>query len=229
MTQSVVTQERAELQVSPFFQFFRLTDEKRTVAGVDFEYGLTDRLELDAEVPYVWLNPFDDPAANGIGDVEIALRYGLVDYRSQAFALTVGLAVTMPTGDRMKDLGEGRLGVEPFFTASQWIGPVNVQLNAGWRRAVTNAGDEPKNEYEYNVALLYPIRQFFVVLEGNGETTSENTKYYVTPELIWKPSKQLELFVASPIAVTHAAGDYGVVVGMTIEMEKVLHGGADKD
>jgi hypothetical protein len=229
VTRSIVTQERDELQVSPLFRFFRLTDEKRTTEGADLEYGLTDRLELDTEVPYVWSNPFDDSAVNGIGDVEVALRYGVIDYRTQAFGLTAGLGFSTPTGNRLKDLGEGRLGVEPFFTASQRIGPVNAQLNVGWHRAVTNAGDEPKNEYEYNVALLYPIRQCFVVLEGNGETTSQNTKYYVTPELIWKPSKQLELFVAVPIAVTHAAGDYGVVVGVTLEIENVFHRGAHED
>ena len=66
----------------------------------------------------------------------------------------------------------------------------------------------------------------FLVLEGNGETAGGQTSYYVTPELVWKVSEHVQLLVAAPIGVTEAAGDYGVIVGCTIELEHLFHRGS---
>jgi hypothetical protein len=152
-----------------------------------------------------------------------------LDYRKQPFALDVGLGLTAPTGYRGRDLGEGRFAIEPFFTASQWLGPLNGQLNCAWRRAVSNAGEEPKDEFEYNLALVYPLPSWFLVLEGNGESTHRQTKYYATPEVIWRPRKNVELLLAVPVGVTRAGGDFGVTGAITLEFDTVLHRAADKD
>jgi hypothetical protein len=217
------------MQTSARFQFFKLPDEKHITAAAEFEYGLTDRWELDAEVPYEFINPNDGRAANGIGDVEIATRYGVVLFSEKPYAFNAGLGLGIPTGDRRHELGEGRLTVEPSFTASRWFGPVNAQLNGRWQHAVTNGGEEPRDDFEYNVALLYPFHRWSFVLEGNGESSRVRTKYYVTPELICRATKRLELELAAPLAVTRAAGDYGVIAAVTLEWENVAHRGADTD
>lgn len=229
LTETVVTQDRDELELTPKMQFFKGAEGKQVDLVTDGQYGLTDRLEWDVEVPYEFLNPSGGQSVSGIGDVETGLRYGVVDYRTQPLSLTAGLRIGIPTGNRGNDLGDGRLSLEPSFTASQWLGHLNVELNLSWRHAVTNAGTEPKDEYQYNLAILCPMHQWFFVLEGDGETTSQRTKYFITPEVVWKLLPQLELFVAVPLGVTHAAGDYGVAVGMTLELENILHRGADKD
>src|ERR1051326_1250251 len=184
VTDSIVLTDEDELYLSPFVQYFKLPDQKRLMIGSEVAYGLTDRLQLAAEVPYVFVNPRDSASANGIGDVDLAMRYGVLDFRQQPFALNVGLALELPTGDRSRDLGEGRVSIEPFFTASQWFGRVNAQLNFAWHRAVSSGGSEPNNDYEYNLAVVYPIRRWFLILEGNGETNRERTRYYVTPAIV---------------------------------------------
>jgi hypothetical protein len=229
ITRSIVMQDADELETTANFRFFKRPDQKHITAAAEFEYGLTDRWELDSGVPYEFVNPNDGRSANGIGDVEAAVRYGVVPPGKQAFAFDLGLGVGMPTGDRTHDLGEGRLTLEPFFTASTWLGRVNAQLNCGWQRAVTNAGEEPHNAFKYNVAVLYPINRWFLVLEGDGESNRDGTTYYLTPELIWKPTKILQLLVAVPIGVTRASADYGVVASVTLELENITHRGADKD
>lgn len=229
ITRSVVMQDADELESTASFNFFKLPDQKRITTAAEFEYGLTDRWELDAGVPYEFVNPNDGSSANGIGDIEAAVRYGVIPPGKQPFALDVGLGFGIPTGDRTHDLGEGRLTLEPSFTASTWIGRFNAQLNCGWQRAVTNAGEEPRNDFEYNVAILYPVGHWFLAVEGNGASTHEATTYYITPELIWKPTPNLQFLVAVPIGVTGAAADYGVVASVTLELERVTHRGNDKD
>ena len=222
-------QEADEFQSTGVFRFFKLPDQKRITAAADFEYGLTDRWELDTEVPYEFVNPNDGSSVNGIGDVEAAVRYGVIPLDEQPFALTAGLGFGIPTGDRTRDLGEGRLTLEPFFTAGTWLGRFNAQLNCGWRHAVTNAGNEPRDEFEYNLALLYPVDRWFLSIEGNGQSTRDATAYYITPELICRLGKNVEFLVAVPIGVTHAAADYGVIASVTLEFENVTHRVADKD
>jgi Putative MetA-pathway of phenol degradation len=222
ISESIVMTDRDEMYASPAIEFFRLPDEKRLTVGSEFAYGLTDRLQIATTVPYVFLDPDHDDDADGIGDVSVESRYAVIDYREHPFGLDVGFGLETPTGDERHDLGEGRTSSELSFTASAWLGPVDAQINAGWDHALDDGGDEPKDEAEYNVALVYPIGGWFLVLEGNGESNHESTKYYVTPEVIWKPTEHLQLRVAAPCPVTHDAGDYGVIAGFTVEFEHLF-------
>ena len=222
ITDSIVMTEQDELYAAPAIQFFRLPDEKRLTVGSEFAYGLTDRLQVSTAVPYVFLDPDHEHTVNGIGDVSVGTRYAVVDYREHPFGLDVGFGLDLPTGSDRHDLGEGRVISDLSFTASAWLGPVNAQVNAAWDHALDDVPDGPEDEAEYNVALVYPIRNWFLVLEGNGESNREHTKYYVTPGLVWKVTEHFELRLAAPCAVTHAAGDYGVIGGFTIEFEHLL-------
>ena len=229
ITESVVLQEADEFQSTAKFKFFRLPDKKRITAATEFEYGLTDRWEIDADVPDEFSNPNHGRSVDGLGDVEVAARYGVVPPGKKPFAFDGGLGFGIPTGDHARDLGEGRLTLEPFFTASTWLGGFNAQLNGGWQRAITNGGEEPRDDFEYNVAVLYPVDRWFLGLEGNGESNRDRTQYYVTPELIWKPTGNLQFLLAVPIGVTHAAGDYGIIASVTLELKNVAHRGTDRD
>jgi outer membrane putative beta-barrel porin/alpha-amylase len=180
-------------------------------------------LQVVTQVSYALVDPDSARATSGLGDAAIETRYAVMNYREHRFGLDVGLGLELPTGDRRRELGDGRVAIEPSFTASAWFGPVNTQLNAGWLHALRNTGDEPDDEVEYNVALVYPIGRWFAVLEGDGESDRENTKYYVTPGVVWRTTERLELRVAVPTAVTRSAGDYGVIGGFTFEFEHLLH------
>ncbi len=58
-----------------------------------------------------------------------------------------------------------------------------------------------------------------MVFEGAGETARGETAYYVVPELVWKPSKHLELLGAVPVGLTGAAADWGLIARLTFELE----------
>jgi len=229
ITRSVVIQEADELESTFSFQYFKQQPRENYAAEAEFEYGLTDRLEMDADVPYELIRPKNEAGADGVGDVEGAVRCGVIPRGRRPVSLTAGIGFGTPTGDRPRDLGEGRLTLEPFFTASTWLGRCNLQFNGGWARAVTNSGDEPRDDFEYNMAVLYPAKRWCLVLEGNGESSSDMTTYYVTPELIWRPIRTVELLIAAPLGVTHESADYGVVATVSLELENLTNRGSDKD
>jgi len=230
IARSITMQEEGEVQLTPFVQFFKLPDKKSLTWGSDFEYGLSDRVELDAEVPYEFRNPNDGRSVNGLGDIEFAARYAFVPTTTNSpFAFNAGLSVTTPTGSHPKELGEGQVSLGPFFTASEWIGPVNAQLNGAWSHTVTNGGEEPRDDFEYNVSVIYPIRDWFAVLEGNGESNHRQTKYYVPPEIVWRPKHSFQIQFAAPIGLTHAAGDYGIIASISFEFNGPFARGRDND
>ena len=214
-----------EAYVSGSLQHSKFSDQRVWTLGLDAAYGLTDRLRLSAGLPYLRVEPNGGSSASGIGDVDASLRYAAIDYRHKPFGLDVGLGLVAPSGDESQGLGEGTTRVEPSLTAAGWLGPVNLQLHLAWAHAVDGSGEEPRDAYEYNFAVLRPVGKGFLVLEGNGETAGGQTSYYVTPELVWNASEHVEWRVAAPIGVTEAAGDYGVIVGCTIELEHLFHRG----
>jgi len=65
--------------------------------------------------------------------------------------------------------------------------------------------------------------------EGAGQTEASETAYYAVPELVWKLGKHLELLVAVPVGLTRAAADYGVIVGITVEIEGLTGRGQRAD
>ncbi len=222
ITDSIVMTDKGEMYISSALDFLRLTDGQRFMIPTEIAYGLTDRFQLRTEIPVSIFDPDAGHSATGFGDINLAARYAVRDNRKQSFGLDAGLALTLPTGDRRRDLGEGRTGIEPIVTASQWFGPINVQMNLSWRHAVGDASDEPRDEFGYNVAAVWPIRPWYLVLEGNGETTRTVTNYHITPGVVWKPGEHIELRFAVPVGLTHASADYGIIAGVTIEFEDLF-------
>jgi len=90
-------------------------------------------------------------------------------------------------------------------------------------------GGAEADDLEYDVALLYPWREWFLTFEGAGETKESETAYYAVPELVWKPRRHLELLVAVPVGLTAAAADYGVIASITVEIERLTGRGEDAD
>jgi hypothetical protein len=225
----VVLQDADEFQSTVSFDFLKDSERKIYTGAAEFEYGLTERWEVDVGVPYEFIKPKNANSVNGIGDVETGVRYGVVPVsNSWPYAVSAGLGFGIPTGDRTHDLGEGRLTLGPSFTASTWLGRVNVEFNGAWQHAVSNGGEARRDDFDYNVAVLYPISRWFLGLEGDGESNRDRTTYYLTPELIWKTGN-LNFLIAVPVGVTHASADYGIVASVTLELEHVTHPGADKD
>ena len=58
---------------------------------------------------------------------------------------------------------------EPSLTASQWLGPVNAELNLAWEHAIGDIEGEPDNTLQYNFAVIYPVRRVFLVLGGGRQ------------------------------------------------------------
>jgi hypothetical protein len=228
-TRSIDVQDEDEFQTSLSARHLRLPRERSTTVRAEVEYGVTDRVQAIVELPYGVRDRAHESSVNGLEDLELGFRYALLAFRTRPLALDVGLTLGLPTGSQREALGAGDLSLEPTFTLSRWLGRVNGQLSFSWRRSGIGGRAEAEDDLEYDVALLYPWREWVLTLEGAGETEASETAYYAVPEVIWKPGKHLELLVAVPVGLIGAAADYGVIAGITVEIERLTGRGQRAD
>lgn len=105
------------LEAPVLFGVFDINESRQDVltASATLRYGVTDRLEFGIRVPYVYRNDFailapipgagpdaatiDNSAkGNGIGDLEVSLRYQLTNARRGLPFLIANLQAVIPTG-----------------------------------------------------------------------------------------------------------------------------------
>ncbi len=111
--------------------------KRQNTANFKLNYGLTKRIELDADIPFLTIyNSKASPSGNaaGIGDRQFGVKYNFhqEQERSRIPALTAVFYVEAPTGSTAKQLGSG---VTDYFL----YGVAQKSLN-GRTKLRTNAG-----------------------------------------------------------------------------------------
>ena len=129
---------------------------RTTGAFLDLRYGVTDRLEVVAQLPVYRLR-FDDlsdrRSSTGLGDLRLAARWNL---RKGSTVATVGAALKFPTGEFVNDaeivpVGEGQydLDLSAEVGHSFWPRPIYLSVLAGYRLRGANRsnGISPGDEF----------------------------------------------------------------------------------
>jgi hypothetical protein len=89
--------------------------------AVEINYGPLDDLQLHAIVPYSWSLPNAAPAANGLGDIEVGVKYRFI--RETSTRPQVGFAplLELPSGNANRNLGNGIPWVKlPVWAQKSW-------------------------------------------------------------------------------------------------------------
>lgn len=96
-------------------------------------YGVRENLDVIVGVPYLRLTTStasDQTIANGGGDVGLDLKWRFYEEGDLSMALKPG--ITLPTGDRSKELGSARMRSSVFLVTSYTPDPWGWHLHAGY-------------------------------------------------------------------------------------------------
>ncbi len=126
----------------------------------DVNYGLTDEIEFDLQIPFFDIAFTDDvnplrPKTADIGDIRFGLRYR---YLSSPVVSTLAIAAKAPTGFFNKDaevvpIGDGQWDLEFMgeFGKSLWPAPAYLNLDLGYRIRfapdIATSNRDPGNEF----------------------------------------------------------------------------------
>lgn len=201
VTDTAIPMEKGKFAVQPTFSYGFTTDTftnqwERASTGGDFQsfamnwkltYGLIENMEIFAVIPYVhnWARsvtkqvPGGEVSADsgGLGDVNLTLKYRLLEEKGNLPTVTALFATDFPTG-KFKNLSARSLGTDVVgggayvftagFNVSKYVPPFIVYGNL-WYSMPTGYTDDESRKYPgdfitANLAAEYPITLKWVAL-----------------------------------------------------------------
>ncbi len=188
--------------------FFFNGKVKSNVAIFDAWYGVSDKLELQFQLPFFDIAFTDDidpnrASSNEFGDVKFGMRYNIL---SRPLVATLNVAAKAPTGFFNKDaetvpVGDGQwdLHVQGQFARSLWPLPVYLNLDVGYRyrfdpdvsKTNLTPGDEITLRGEVGVNLR---KQLLLKAAIDGLWGKEFTAIFVDSELLLNNSERRILY-----------------------------------
>lgn len=115
--------------------------DARQIQGpaVEFNWGAAPNLQLHLVVPFATASLAGGPSTHGLGDVEIGIKYRLVEEDRHTPMVGVFPMLELPTGTADRGLGNGRLWARlPLWVQKSW-GPWTTYGGGGY--AVNRAPD----------------------------------------------------------------------------------------
>lgn len=144
-------------------------------AEVEAEYAFTQNFSVEAIVPYVFVNPNEGDAENGLGDSILSFKLASYEWVDHHVLPAIGLEIILPTGDEEKGIGSDHvIELEPFVRVGYWNGPFEFIATAGVGIPFNQTDEEDAEEdFEvvYNLSTLYHVGpNLQALIELHGET-----------------------------------------------------------
>lgn len=203
--------EQGEVELTLGASLLDWRDRQEIEVMLEAEYGITDAFQIGIAVPYRFLRLDGEEDEDGIGDIELEALYNFAGTDSPLIA-SASLGISLPTGSEKRDLGEGKVEVEPALLLGAHFGPAALYGNVG-----ASFGGE--TAFNYAVAGAYAMGAFTGIVELAGSHSSEEDLLYLTPGLAWLPWDNAQVLFGVPIGLTGDAADWGAIVLLTVEFE----------
>jgi len=198
-------------------------------AALEIEYGITERLQIELELPYL-SHKAEETTASGIGDAEVGSGYAIVRETDSLPAVTAGIEFSLPTGDEDRDMGAGAWGYEGFVAVSKHISDLFLHASISYGRTDDAIGEEGKvdeSEIGYRLAVVRTLNEginLIVELGGEserevdaaGESETADTLYFV-PGIQWECDAEWNLGLGIPVGLTDDSADWGGILKTQVE------------
>lgn len=218
--EKLYVQEKGEWIVILESAYDKSNDVKEFELATEVRYGITDRIQLSLEVPYVITDPDGGSTHQGIGDLEPAINWNFL--QRDDLTLAARVAATIPTGDEDRDLGGGQFAWSPELLAALRLGKGELYGAIG-----AEFGDDV-DRFIYTIAATYPITRisaggisgtFNGLLELTGLTGGHEDLLYLAPGITFKSDHKplSEIAIGAPIGLTHDSDDFIIVARVVFE------------
>jgi len=112
-----------EFIIQPVASHVKDTPAAVAIAAI-YERRLGKRAQIEVALPFASIP--DGTRENGVGDVELGMKYVLTS-RATRYLASAGFDIVAPTGNEAKGLGGGTVVYEPYFSAATVAGGTYIQ------------------------------------------------------------------------------------------------------
>lgn len=184
-------------------------------------YGINERLEVSTELPYLMHNPKGTNPEKGMGDVNIAAKYLLIQEGEKNPAFTAKGAVKLSNGDFDKGLGSGDVDYSLFAVASKTMGSLGVHGQFGYSWVGRMKDKNLQDITLYGVAADYAITEDLHMLgeiNGNRHPAIHITEHQrnVLIGITYKVSDRLILDTAYKWGISDVSPEWNTTAGISI-------------
>ena len=170
------------------------------------EYGVTQRLEFNIEVPEGITEGESGQGPDRFRTANLGVQYQLIR-RDAPIALALGMAFGVPLRSG------GEVEYEPMLLAAKSFRKLQVHGSIGADL------EESKASLQYNLGSVYPIhRAWFPTLEFNVRRHQGQDMYYLTPGIYRRLLPRLEFGIGVPMGLSGTVGRAGIVGKLTWEI-----------
>lgn len=205
MTQTVQTEQAGELQLSVGAMHQRDGDLRFSEISTRAEYGLTDRLQLQAQLPFqVNDRPSNFDAQTDVSNLQVGATYSILR-GDDPISLSAAMDVAVPIGDQAA-MPDGRNDDQTIWKPSLMVardfGAAQVHADA---QAEIARGDDAIN---YNIGAIYNAGSIAPTMELNARSMENSTpEFYATPGLFYRFSESAQVGVGVPIGLNEQSRD----------------------
>src|SRR3972149_9158609 len=122
-------------------------------------YGVTERLEVSAELPYLWHKPEVGDSESGPGDMNLVLKYLLSEEDGIHPALAAKAAIKTSSGDHKKGLGTGDEDLSLVLAATKTVEKFILHAQFGYTFVGDDKDDNLRDVTVYGVAVDYGLQE----------------------------------------------------------------------
>lgn len=211
------------LRADKFYNFSKEIVDIRTTSvyttSVYGEYGLSNKVTVIGYVPFIrsTINELqkrdgttdEGDEFNGLGDINIGLKYGLIS--NSDLALSASLTLGIPSGEpaggtsQLLQSGDGEFNQMLTIEASHSFYPKNVYASVAL--AFNNRTKDFSDEIRYGVEVGYGLKDFWFIgrinavnslMNGDGGQNGaqgifgNNVEYFsISPEVVYKITERV--------------------------------------
>ncbi len=198
--------------------------ERGGEAAVLVTYGLTDDIDLLLGVPYQWSRlkvAGETETTDGLADMFLEAKWRF--YEAERGSYSLKPAISLPTGDEEKGLGNGKVSYGLTFTASRHLEPVDLHFNIGYLvNEFKLKADREENRRDIWHASLSAVRGVTdnldlvgnVGIERNGARNSNRHPAFALAGLIYAMADNLDVYAGLKYGLTRAETDVTVLTGL---------------
>lgn len=199
---SVFPQARNELQVNFVNDLNKSADIYSNEFSTSLAYGISDRLQIGFELPYISDRQNTGGSLDQFGNIELEFFYAFLR-KHNPFALSGGVFVGLP--NRIEDIITNKENTEvgAFIVLSKKIGASRIHSDMGL--AVSD-----ETEIFYNIALVYPMWNWRGTIELN-EIFADKNSLQLIPGIFRILPADFEFGIGFPVFLTDSEVDYGII------------------